>query len=562
MPRATGEVLNNRYRIVKLLGQGGFGAVYRAWDLTFEAPCAIKESNETSPEGQRQFLREARLLFNLRHPNLPQVKDFFVVPDPVGGSGASCLVMDFVDGEDLEEKLRKTGGPLNEAEALSWIAQVCEALTYLHTQNPPVIHRDIKPANVKITPEGRAMLVDFGIAKIYDPLQRTTIGARAVTPGFSPVEQYGFGRTDQRSDVYSLGATLYTLLTGQPPLEAPQRSPDCPLPPPRQINPKVSIHIESALIKALEYFAAGRFQTVADFQAELTLPATPPQSLNAASVPWSPQVISWQSALQSTPHFAPADLQPTILSRPPGPPLGMVLIPAGKFQMGSRRGNPDERPIHEVFLDAYFIDIHEVTNEQFTVFLNERDNRVEGGSTWFNADQSEVRIHQSNAGWQAEKSYSDHPVVGVNWFGAKAYCTWRGARLPTEAEWEKAARGGLVGALYPWGNDPPSYSRTNYWGVNRGRMGGTTPVGHYPANDYGLFDMAGNIWEWVADWYHDRYYWNAPVRNPVGPPSGDYHVIRGGAWSTTEIFLRVAARSNHTPLFNSTILGFRCARSI
>ena len=266
MSLTQGQILNNRYRIVKLLGQGGFGAVYKAWDLNFEVVCAIKENFETSPEAQRQFLREARLLHVLRHPNLPLVKDHFVI----AGQG-QYLVMDYVEGQDLEELRCAAGGRLPEAQVLPWIAQVCDALDYMHRQNPPVIHRDLKPANIKITPEGRAMLVDFGIAKTYDPLLKTTLGARAVTPGYSPIEQYGTGVTDARTDLYSLGATLYTLLTGQEPPEAPQRVLRDPLLPPLQINPAISPALEAALLHALQVDPEQRCQSAAEFKAALSL---------------------------------------------------------------------------------------------------------------------------------------------------------------------------------------------------------------------------------------------------------------------------------------------------
>ncbi|MBN2550836.1 MAG: serine/threonine protein kinase, partial [Anaerolineales bacterium] len=203
MTLSPGQTLNNRYRIVTLLGQGGFGAVYRAWDLNLERPRALKENLDTSEAAQRQFKREAQLLSDLSHPNLPKVIDHFVLP----GQG-QYLVMEYVEGEDLQQMLERQG-PLTEAQALDWIGQVCEALIYLHSQTPPVIHRDIKPANIKITPQGKAMMVDFGIAKASAAGQKTTVGARAVTPGYSPPEQYGQGTTDAQSDVYALGATLY-----------------------------------------------------------------------------------------------------------------------------------------------------------------------------------------------------------------------------------------------------------------------------------------------------------------------------------------------------------------
>ena len=195
----VGTTLNNRYRIVKLVGQGGFGAVYRAWDTNLMTPVALKENADTGPDAQRQFEREAHLLANLRHANLPRVSDHFVLP----GQG-QYLVMDFVEGRSLSDLLAERGGPLDEAEALPWIRQVADALEYLHTRTPPVIHRDIKPDNIIIGPDGRAMLVDFGISKEFAPGKGTTVGARAITPGYSPPEQYSAAGTDTRSDVYAL----------------------------------------------------------------------------------------------------------------------------------------------------------------------------------------------------------------------------------------------------------------------------------------------------------------------------------------------------------------------
>jgi eukaryotic-like serine/threonine-protein kinase len=265
MPLSTGKILNNRYRIVKLLGQGGFGAVYRAWDLNLNAPCALKESLNTTPEAVRQFTLEARLLANLRHVNLPAVIDHFSVE----GQG-QYLVMDFVEGQDLQQMLQRSGGPLPEGQVLAWMLQVCDTLTYLHSQNPPVIHRDIKPANIKITPQGQVKLVDFGIAKQYYHSQKTTLGARAVTPGFSPPEQYGKGGTDARTDVYAVGATLYATLTSHAPKESLDRETGNPLPAPRTLNPAITISTECAILKALEMAPEHRFQNAADLKAALS----------------------------------------------------------------------------------------------------------------------------------------------------------------------------------------------------------------------------------------------------------------------------------------------------
>jgi serine/threonine protein kinase len=263
MPLQTGQVLNNRYRIVKLLGQGGFGAVYRAWDSNLNRPCAVKENMDVSPEAQRQFTREATVLANLSHPNLPRVTDHFILP----GQG-QYLVMDFVEGDDLASILRERG-PIPVQQAIVWISQVADALTYLHTRSPVVVHRDIKPANIRITPDGRAMLVDFGLVKVYNPQLRTTLGARAVTPGYAPPEQYGQGSTDARSDIYALGATMYNILTGQEPLESVQRMSGGQLKPINQINPNVSSAITQAIDQAMRLEPTQRFQNVSELKSAL-----------------------------------------------------------------------------------------------------------------------------------------------------------------------------------------------------------------------------------------------------------------------------------------------------
>lgn len=269
MPLQTGQVLNQRYRIVKLLGQGGFGAVYRAWDSNLNKPCAVKENLDTSPEAQRQFNREATVLANLSHPNLPRVTDHFILP----GQG-QYLVMDFVEGDDLANILRQRG-PVPHERAVIWISQVADALAYLHSRQPPVVHRDIKPANIRITPEGQAMLVDFGLVKVYNPQLRTTLGARAVTPGYAPPEQYGHGNTDARSDIYALGATLYNILTGQEPLESVQRMSGGHLRPVQQINPQISPSISQAIERSMQLEPGQRFQMASEFKASLSSPVAP-----------------------------------------------------------------------------------------------------------------------------------------------------------------------------------------------------------------------------------------------------------------------------------------------
>ena len=309
-----GSVIHNRYRIARLVGQGGFGAVYRAWDMALSQPVALKENVDSGPESQRQFEQEARLLAGLRHPNLPRVIDHFILPNQ-----GQYLVMDFIEGRSLAQMLRDRGGPLNEAEARQWIHQICEAVEYLHTRTPPIIHRDIKPDNIIVTAEGRAMLVDFGISKLYDAQRGTTVGARAITPGYSPPEQYGFGKTDARSDVYALGATLYTLLTGQTPPEAIDIiSESQVLTPVQQINSAVSGATAQAIVAAMNPSISQRLASAARFEQALAGRAAPP-------APPQPPLAARQAQPFAAPSSAPAQA-PAKPSRQRGCMLGGVAI--------------------------------------------------------------------------------------------------------------------------------------------------------------------------------------------------------------------------------------------
>ena len=270
MPLAVGQMLQNRYRIEALLGQGGFGAVYRALDLNINFRVAIKENLDASPEAQRQFAREAALMVRLRHPSLPRVTDTFFIP----GWG-SYLVMDLIEVQTLQDLLDHYGA-IDEARAIAWMSQVLDALAYLHTQTPPIIHRDLKPANIVVTPDGRATLVDFGIAKVYDPNLLTTTGARAVTPGYSPWEQYKMTGTDTRSDVYAAGATLYALLTGHvPPESIDLMGGMAQLTPPRAFSPRMSPNVEVAILRAMNTQPSTRYADAGQMLIALSANHTP-----------------------------------------------------------------------------------------------------------------------------------------------------------------------------------------------------------------------------------------------------------------------------------------------
>ncbi len=264
MPLQSGGILRHRYRIEGVLGQGGMGAVYKAFDINLGVAVAVKENLFTTEEYARQFRREATILASLRHANMPRVTDHFVIE----GEG-QYLVMDFIQGIDLRERLENDGA-ISETVCLPWFLDICDALAYLHNRTPPILHRDIKPGNIKIMPDGRAMLVDFGLAKVVEIGGTTTTGAKAMTPGFSPPEQYGTGRTDARTDVYSMGATLYAALTASIPEDSLERAMGrADLTPVRKRNPMVSPGLARVVAKALSVDPIDRYQSIPDLAAAL-----------------------------------------------------------------------------------------------------------------------------------------------------------------------------------------------------------------------------------------------------------------------------------------------------
>ncbi len=295
MALQAGQTINNRYRVVKLLGQGGFGAVYRAWDSNLRKPCAVKENLDVSPEAQRQFNREATVLANLSHPNLPRVTDYFTIEDQ-----GQYLVMDFVEGEDIATLIQRQG-EIPVEQAVAWIGQVADALSYLHQRVPPVVHRDIKPANIRITPQGNAMLVDFGLVKLFDPSMKTTIGARAVTPGFAPPEQYGQGSTDPRTDMYALGATLYNITTNQLPMESIRRMVGGKLKTAHEVNPEIPEPLSRIIEKAMALEPHERYQNAPEFKAALQGKLNAPSPAPAAAPVKATVVVSPVREQQAAP---------------------------------------------------------------------------------------------------------------------------------------------------------------------------------------------------------------------------------------------------------------------
>jgi formylglycine-generating enzyme required for sulfatase activity len=243
----------------------------------------------------------------------------------------------------------------------------------------------------------------------------------------------------------------------------------------------------------------------------------------------------------STPAPAPGAIQ---VSAKDG--MEMVYVPAGDFNMGNFSGIADEQPLHSVFLDAYWIDKTEVTNVMYS-------QCVQSGACLKPYNQSNTHFN-----YYPDPQYANYPVIDLKWSSAEAYCAWAGRRLPTEAEWEKAARG-TDGRTYPWGDILPNSSLLNF----NNPVGDTVRVGSYlnGASPYGALDMAGNVTEWVADWYDAGYYGISPQSNPAGPLDGQAKVLRGGSWHTDVYSIRSADRHYLPPDTRDIVIGFRCALS-
>lgn len=628
MPLLPGEILNKRYRIVNLLGQGDYGAVYRAWDQTAShnvaRNVAIKEYLDASIETQKRFRAEARRLSRLNHPQLPTVRDHFALED-VG----QYLVSDYIDGVDLASLLNQYG-PQPSDLIITWLQAVCEPLVYLHTQNQQ--HLNIKPANIRQTPDGTVFLVDTGLPGL---------GIRPHNNGFGAPEQQAQSEVTAVTDIYSLGATLYTLLTNQIPPNALERESGLQdLKPAREVNPDIEPYLSLVAARAMSIRPDTRYDSAAEFAKALARPsgfsasqtAKPRRTTAGTAVatnnnqsisPPAPRlpasrrrqierrtmiglstllgviiilallfgvfnlggfnnnsniteaeatatlesaVVAALTAIAPTPTPSPFPTEPPT---PTPEPLitdtgsRMIYIGEGIFRMGSDESEQsNEQPAHLVRLDAYYIDETEVTNQEYAQCVD--------AGVCAAPDSPNASFHGSYFG---NEKFDDYPVIFVSWFDADTFCTWRKARLPSEAEWEKAAGFDPVEGLkyqFPWGDEFDGQN-LNYCDVNCPRdyrdaqvddgHQDTAPVGTYinGRSPTGIYDMAGNIMEWVGDWYDPRYYRDSADTNPLGPLEGEFKAMRGGSWLSPSEETSVTARDSFDPNVSRTNLGFRCA---
>ncbi|MDB4444067.1 bifunctional serine/threonine-protein kinase/formylglycine-generating enzyme family protein [bacterium] len=597
------------YDILEKLGTGGFGSVWKARSPGGEI-VAIKLLDPKLLDNDlvvRKFFSEAMILARLDHKNITKLKDFF--PD----ESNYVIVMDFVEGITLREFLdREKGkeGRIPLVQTLGMARQILEAFQYAH--DAEVIHRDIKPGNIMISKNGLIKIMDFGIAKISSTPTHST-SRHMFSYYYAAPERFKGRPVDARSDIYSLGIVFYELFTGEKPFNSKDTAElmyrQLNDPPPTKYLNNIPGPSGKAILKALEKEPEKRFQNCLEFSKALardipTLPdedAIPPDDdgktiveipskigKSKVKIPRHFQILAlailvigiavglyfgWDHVEPHIPGLKPHPTRPGQLEPNGKNEKGfeefkhqkdgsvMIMIPKGEFKMGSEE-NDDEKPVQSIYLDGYFIDKFLVANSQFKKFVEEQGYETnaekEGeGMVWTDLGWN----LRSGANWRNPDGFSsaegkdDHPVTQVSYDDAANYCRWAGKKLPTEAQWEKAARG-PEGNEYPWGNTEPDPTRANYR-YGEELSGTTTPVGHYTKgqSDYGAFDMAGNVYQWCRDWYDTG---KRKGKNPTGPETGKERVVKGGSFNDSLGSLRSANRGWFEPDYSNFIFGFRC----
>ena len=600
------------YRIIALLGRGGMADVYRAEDERLGREVALKAlppEFARDPERIERFEREVRAAARLNHPNIVTVHEFGQ------GEGLHFYTMTLMPGGDLKARIRANPNGMPPAEARAVAAAVARALDYAHRRG--YAHRDVKPENILFGEEGTPQLTDFGIARAMESGTRMTATGMSIgSPHYMSPEQAQGLEVDGRSDLYSLGVVLYEMLTGRLPFDAPNTFAVglSHIKDPAPELPRELAAWQPTLDRLLAKSPEDRYASARDL-AEVLASDTPPGPQSTRVVSMEPEAeLSSAASLrpQATrvvplgPDVDPArrdEERPTWLEQPAQPRrsvvgavLGTVLalavvgigylalrdtrgpepaatngsgrggdaqvparrprvfdgiefvwVPPGEFRMGSRSryADSDEKPVTRVRLTrGFWLGKYEVTQAQWESVMGSNPSRFK------------------NCG-------ANCPVERVSWEDVQAFIRklngrsgGRGYRLPTEAEWEYAARGGTTADTYAGdltnlrGNDPV-LNRIAWYRENSGRR--THPVGRKAPNGWGLHDMLGNVWEWVGDWYGD--YPGGTVTGPSGPGSGSNRVVRGGSWDFNARICRSANRSRNSPGVRYDGLGFRLLRT-
>ncbi len=537
------------FSLIKELGEGALGKTFLAEHRLLKRTFTLKvlaEEFSRDPGFISRFEKEIGAIAMLDHPNIVKVHNVS------SSNGSYYLVSDDVgEPQNLFTYLSKRENPFTEEELVKIVHQIASAIDYGKTP-----HLGIKLSNILIkeTEEGlHVYLTDFGLSKVVPlpaflkKLQQQFSQNQSFLQTFcflAPEQKRGEANIDARADVYAFGVLVYFILTREFPdgiFELPK-------------FPEYRLQWDQLIRHCMQKDPQKRPATIKAALEEL-LPTGPkpllkPQEIERPEFDADPGAI-FQAELSIGKYQPKAqefvDVVPELTE--------MKIIAKGCYHRGSDHGTRDELPRHTVNLDAFAIDIHPVTNEQFVLFLE----ALGGEKDVQNNDimrLKDSRIKRTGGKLIIEAGYSKHPVVGVTWYGATAYAKWVGKRLPTEAEWEVAAAGPGETA-YPTGGTIER-SQANFFSSD------TTAVMSYPPNGYNLFDMPGNVYEWCQDWYEYHYY-DASVQepnNPKGPVQGVYRVLRGGCWKSLKEDLRCAHRHRNNPGSMNGTCGFRCAADV
>lgn len=589
------------YTILKELGSGAFASVYLAEHRFIKKIFCLKVLPEevcNDASFIRRFETQVSCIASLEHPNIVKIHNVSC------SEGRYFLVMDpIIDqtGETMSLEAYLKGKILSEVENEKLLAQVASAIDYAHEKE--VFHGSLKLTNVFVK-DGNILLSDFGITRLIGEgiafLRLCNEISKSLMPQFQfstekigqagrnfvrsfsflAPEQKAFDGSaiEEKADAYAFGVLTYFVLTGKMPegcFDLPSKiNPeakynwDLLLSQCLQLNPQLRpqklISSMSEFLKApksqevlhiseVEKIIENTQQMAFEFtpQASAMKPVIMPREIARPEYEADPGAIFQRDLLVST--YTPTTLEvkeiEPILTE-------MVVIPGGQYTRGSTEGARDEIPRHAIQLSSFAIDVHPVTNEQFVRFLE-----VMGGEKDQNNNDiirlKDARIKRSGTKLTIEAGYTKHPVIGVTWYGASAYAKWIGKRLPSEAEWEAAAGGGKENYIFPTGSDIDR-TQANYFSSD------TTPVMSYLANGFGLYDMAGNVYEWCQDWYAYNYYDSSSLEpeNPKGPMQGVYRTLRGGCWKSLREDLRCSHRHRNNPGAVNSTYGFRCAADV
>lgn len=500
----SGHRIADRYVIEAPIGKGGMGVVYRARDVLMNERVALKFLHPgflQSQRGMKLFVQEAQIARRLRHENIVAVHDVSSTPD-----GIMYLSMEFLHGSSLRAFLRHCREQRRLVDvrlAVNFAAQILAALDYAHKS---VVHRDMKPENVMIIVGEQVKVLDFGLAKVLDeqvaaPVEGEKKPSRVIgTEAYAAPEQLRHAEVDLRVDLYAVGLILREMLTLRTPIEEQVEI--------QKVRGDVAPSIIDIVQKAIQEPKEDRWRNAADFRSRL-------------------MTAYDESYRQTAAAQVRADGDREVSTE------GMVLLDGGNFVMGNRL-HPGESPEFEYHVDPFYVDIYPVTNRKYAEFL--KDTGRPAPKFW----------------GLPQYVGPDQPVIGVTWSEAAAYAAWAGKQLPTEAQWEFAARG-RENRKYPWGNTEPDANRANYGdNLNIPSLVSMHDEGRTPE---GVCDLAGNVYEWTSDLFLPYDPVKREAASQHGPP---LRAIRGGSWHSPATELRCAFRKGVFGESQLTTVGFRC----